>query len=310
MIITKEYIHELNPSISIVDEEWRPAYGYEDKLEISNYGNIRRLPHTTECLVKGKCVIRNYGYHIYSVQFSEEGYLKCTVLDNKEISCHRLVALTFLNRPDNYESMEVDHIDYNPKNPYYTNLQWVSPSKNRERSYRNVLRSNGRCVREIISGKVYPSITQFCRENDYNDQLVSYGLAHYNGYVPKYDICLEYYEEGESNEVIHKDTDMSLIFEGRASVIRRVSHQGVKCLTTGQVFPTAIDASKSLGLPSACVAEVLSKYAGTYKKKNLKFEYIDWSNASDEDIQSVVPHFLEVFKRKSGGNKHEKATLL
>ena len=310
MVITKEYIQGCNPGKLIEEEQWRPAFGYADTLEVSNYGNIRRVPHSTVCSVKGRQLVRNYGYHIYSAQFSEEGYLKCTVLDNKELSCHRLVALTFLDVPDNYESLEVDHIDYNPNNPYYMNLQWLTPSQNKERSYHNIVRTNSRRVRDIVSGLVYVSITQFCKLNSYNPQLVSYGLSNYNGYVPKYDVCIEYCDDGEPGEVIHKNEDIINLFEGRASVIRRVSHRGVKCLTTGQVFPTALAASKALGLPSACVSEVLSEYGGIYRKKDLRFDYIDWSTASDADIRSVIPHFLEVFTKKSGGSKHEKASMV
>ena len=42
MIITKEYIAELNPDLPIDAEEWRPIVGYTGLL-VSNYGNIKRL---------------------------------------------------------------------------------------------------------------------------------------------------------------------------------------------------------------------------------------------------------------------------
>lgn len=48
---------------------------------------------------------------------------------------HRLVALTFLAIPDNPDDMDVDHLDSNPQNNHWTNLEWVTHAENNKRSF-------------------------------------------------------------------------------------------------------------------------------------------------------------------------------
>lgn len=302
MIITKEYIQKYNPNLVIEDEIWVPLFGYEGILEVSTYGNIRRLPHYCTYTRLGKSVTKFFDTSIYSVHFSIEGYPKCVVPNNKEISCHRAIALSFLSRPDNYDQMEVDHIDYTPQNCYYKNLQWVTPKENKARSYTHVLQKNRQLIRDIKSGKVYSSILSFCNLNNYIVDVVSYGIYKLNGYIPKYDACIEYYpgKFEDVGSIQRYSTDDNKIFELRAAHVRRYRHKGVRCITTHEVFLNALTASKSLGLPSACVSEVLEKFNGVYKKNNLMFEYIDWKFASDSDIIAVIPHFISINSKAHG----------
>ena len=123
MLITKEYIENLNPDIVVEQEVWKPIRGYEGVFEASNYGNIRRLPQEVSYMRKDsdKIAVRHLDYHTFSANFKEDGYLACNV-GVTELSCHRAVALAFLDVPQDYIHMEVDHIDFNPSNPYYKNL--------------------------------------------------------------------------------------------------------------------------------------------------------------------------------------------
>jgi len=44
---------------------------------------------------------------------------------------HRLVAMVFHKNPDPDKKTEVNHLDYDTQNPYFKNLQWVTPLENR-----------------------------------------------------------------------------------------------------------------------------------------------------------------------------------
>ena len=54
--------------------------------------------------------------------------------DDKNFSVHRLVALCFVSGKTE-EKNTVNHIDGNPLNNYYTNLEWVSQSENNKHAY-------------------------------------------------------------------------------------------------------------------------------------------------------------------------------
>ena len=301
MFITREQLQEYNPMVIVEPECWKPLFGYEGKVEVSTYGNMRRVTNTVEYLRGTTTVRRKCSPLLYTVHYSQDGYPKCTILGGKEISCHRAVALSFLDRPQHYERMEVDHIDYNPKNSYYKNLLWLTPQENKQRSYSNVVDSNGRMIRELPSGKIFESIEQYCRVMGYPSQSVDYGLYNLNGYIPKYNVGIVYYSETKDCAEYHSDMDTQLFLNMQIHSVRRVPYKGVRCITTGELFPNAITASIAMNLPKGCISEVLNKYGGFYKKRNLMFEYIDWAQADIEDIKKVMPHFVSMFSVRNGG---------
>lgn len=98
-----------------------------DNYEISNYGNVKNTKTN----------------NIYSLS-NNTLYYKVSLYtrDKKRIThkIHRLVALFFVDNPNNYDI--VNHIDENKKNNHYTNLEWCD---NKE----NVTHSCGKKVSQI-----------------------------------------------------------------------------------------------------------------------------------------------------------------
>ena len=62
------------------------------------------------------------------------------VVGQKSFLLHRLVAMTYLDNPNNLE--EVNHKDGNKLNNHVSNLEWVSRSDNLKHAYRMNLRSS------------------------------------------------------------------------------------------------------------------------------------------------------------------------
>ena len=86
--------------------EWK---NIKDNYFVSSNGDIRN----GDKILKGTTTYQ--GYKIY------------TILGKTECA-HRLVALAFIQNPNNYTL--VDHIDGNKSNNNYKNLRWYSPSLN------------------------------------------------------------------------------------------------------------------------------------------------------------------------------------
>lgn len=71
---------------------------------------------------------------------SDTGYLRCYLYSNgekKTIKTHRVIAITFLNKPEGMN--EVNHIDGNKENNNVTNLEWSNRSKNLKHAFANGL---------------------------------------------------------------------------------------------------------------------------------------------------------------------------
>lgn len=109
-------------------ENWKDINGWEGLYQISDHGNVKSLPRKVKgreeiildvlgCIRKprvGKC-----GY--YYINLKNSGI-------SKTVKNHRLVAQHFV---DGYEDgLVVNHKDGNKLNNHYSNLEWVTLSRN------------------------------------------------------------------------------------------------------------------------------------------------------------------------------------
>ncbi|MFW6273040.1 MAG: NUMOD4 domain-containing protein [bacterium] len=106
------------------NEIWVDIIGYEGLYKISNYGNIKSCERYVEHKRHGQLLLREklrkYGY-------GRDG--RCNITLSKDgfdtlFGVARLVAIHFLDNPNNYE--KVMHIDGNRKNNNVSNLIWIS----------------------------------------------------------------------------------------------------------------------------------------------------------------------------------------
>lgn len=115
---------------------WKDIKGYEGFYQISDEGTVRRiLKDRTRDI---KCREGKY----YTVNISKHG-------KKKTFAVHRLVAETFLERPEGY--LEVNHKDGDKHNNRVENLEWVTQLENRTHAIR-VLGKNpfGKQPRKVI----------------------------------------------------------------------------------------------------------------------------------------------------------------
>lgn len=108
------------------NEIWYPLKGYENLYEISKTGKIKSLKkkhRTFEKLLKPKLTKDGY----YQVSLYKNGKSKC-------LRVHRLVALNFLENPENKE--QVNHKDGNKLNNCVDNLEFCTNQENIDHSIR------------------------------------------------------------------------------------------------------------------------------------------------------------------------------
>lgn len=98
---------------------WKDIDGFEDRYEISDDGELRNK-NTKKLLTSTS---------------DKDGYQQIglrKIGDRKKVwfRIHRLVAIAFVNLPENWTLLSVDHIDRNKTNNTYANLRWVTAQEN------------------------------------------------------------------------------------------------------------------------------------------------------------------------------------
>lgn len=132
------------------DETWKDIEGYNQAYKISNKGRVLSVSRTVrENSIHGKVKTKEM---ILSQREDQKGYMRVYLNDNgrtKFVSVHRLVAIAFIENPEN--KPQVNHIDGNKKNNNATNLEWCTNSENQIHAYKLGLnKQTGRSGRKKI----------------------------------------------------------------------------------------------------------------------------------------------------------------
>ena len=98
----------------------KPIKGWEDRYSITNDGRVYSY-------ISGRYLHKGFDKDGYAlVTLSRDNYMRTYRI-------HRLVAETFVDNPDNKE--EVNHKDFDRKNNWFENLEWVTSKENVYHSY-------------------------------------------------------------------------------------------------------------------------------------------------------------------------------
>ena len=128
----------------------KPIKEYEGLYSITEDGKV--FSHTKNRFMK--TYKSNYEY----IRLCKNGV-------EKHFSIHRLVALTYIDNPNNLAV--VDHIDNNPFNNHVSNLQWLSQRDNIVKSYSTMSQVRNFTECKLFKGnqfiKKFKSIAECCR---------------------------------------------------------------------------------------------------------------------------------------------------
>lgn len=158
-----------------MQEIWKPIIGYENLYEVSNLGNVRSLDH----IVKAKCnSSRLVKGHLLSPILAKNGYLVVT-LGHKHIEyIHRLVAIHFVDNPNNLNV--VNHKDECKTNNVYTNLEWTDLISNFQ--YGTARKRQASKIIGVFNTKCSKPIEAFNDEGEIVYVFPSAAEAHRNGF--------------------------------------------------------------------------------------------------------------------------------
>lgn len=118
-------------------EVWKDIKGYENKYQVSNYGNVRSLNFERKKICKNiKPIIKSTGYYVVTLS-----YKQCLI--------HRLVANAFLPNPSN--KPVIDHINTIKSDNNVDNLRWSTVKENVNNPISKKLRMSK--VIPILKGK-------------------------------------------------------------------------------------------------------------------------------------------------------------
>jgi len=111
-------------------EEWKDVKGYEGYYQVSNLGRVKSLERRSACgryIIKKKFLkVRVINKKYKGIGLYKEGKLKL-------ITIHRLIALNFIQNPENKPC--VNHINGNKFDNNVSNLEWVTHSENTIHAY-------------------------------------------------------------------------------------------------------------------------------------------------------------------------------
>jgi len=111
-------------------ETWETINGYEN-YQISNYGSVRSLSRIVKRRGKGFGVTKERILKPYFKKKKKRKYYMVRLSKNgkaKDFQVHRMVGLCFVDNPEN--KPHVNHIDNNPLNNHYKNLEWCTQREN------------------------------------------------------------------------------------------------------------------------------------------------------------------------------------
>lgn len=125
---------------------YRQLTNINPEYYISEYGDLKRCAKEVQQSASrwGAPMIRNKPEKFVKPRTSNRGYVRAAICFGqtkmKTYSVHRLVAIAFLENPNNLP--EVNHKDGNKQNNHFSNLEWCTRLYNQRHAIANGLKTS------------------------------------------------------------------------------------------------------------------------------------------------------------------------
>lgn len=119
-------------------EIWKPVKEYEGIYEVSSLGNVRTCSNKTTYTERHG--LRTWKQRVLKQKTDKEKRKRVTLWKDgtrKDFLVHRLVAEVFCDKVEGKDI--INHIDGNPSNNDYTNLEWCNHYENLMHAYSHEL---------------------------------------------------------------------------------------------------------------------------------------------------------------------------
>ena len=139
--------------LNVENDEYRFVEGTEGNMVISANGEVlKRYPKSYR--YGGR---KDY-YEVVHPKQNVAGYLQVNIpIRNTTTLVHRLVAEAFLEKPEGYDKVEIDHRNHNRLDNRAENLRWCTHSENMSNSNKPKVKSCWKNItaEDISSGEIY-----------------------------------------------------------------------------------------------------------------------------------------------------------
>lgn len=158
-------------------------------------------------------------------------------------------------------------------------------------------------VREVKSGNVFRNLFELTKSMNLDYQTVTYSIARYNGYIPKYDLMIVSCPEGTVSVDLHHDTDRALLIKGMKSAMKTTNAKIVYCIEDDRYFPTCHISDEFYNIYNGNTYDCIRCNSGYCKKINKHFKYMNVDAIPDEVFEKLFEHFKPIFQTRTGGRR-------